>query len=406
MKSERVTWLWAGLLLVGAFGQIAYGQSDRESDDDDDRGRRRWSGDRGDYGRGFGGGFSPSGGFAPGGGFGGPGRPGGWSGGDWSRGRDSGRGGGDRDDNDDEGRRGGRRSFDWSSFDANRNGLLDANEITPQLRPFLLRAVQRAGLDVNKPISLEALNRGRDGGSGQTPGQAGGSATSAAPTTSLVPGFGTGSASAPTVAGFGTAPAALTTPAPNRSSSSSSSSSTSTSASSGGSGRTETNSSASQPSAEDLAKVRKYAEGYMKQNDKNGSGVLEKDEWTKTTEGGDADGNGSITADELANHLASFGRRGSSGRSSSSGSKPSSSYGSSSSTSSSSRPRRFLTATERLPKDLPSWFTRSDRDADGQVMMHEFASSWSVVKAAEFNRYDLNGDGVITPREGQEAEKR
>jgi hypothetical protein len=45
-------------------------------------------------------------------------------------------------------------------------------------------------------------------------------------------------------------------------------------------------------------------------------------------------------------------------------------------------------------------------DGDGQVMMHEYASSWTASKAAEFKRYDLDGDGVITPREGVAAEKK
>jgi hypothetical protein len=60
---------------------------------------------------------------------------------------------------------------------------------------------------------------------------------------------------------------------------------------------------------------------------------------------------------------------------------------------------RFLTAAERLPEGLPDWFTDKDEDGDGQVSMAEFASDWTPQKAAEFSRYDLNGDGLITAQE-------
>jgi hypothetical protein len=63
-----------------------------------------------------------------------------------------------------------------------------------------------------------------------------------------------------------------------------------------------------------------------------------------------------------------------------------------------------LTPAERLPKDLPSWFTRTDANGDGQVAMAEFTTSWSDSKVAEFTRYDTNGDGFITVPECMKAE--
>ena len=60
---------------------------------------------------------------------------------------------------------------------------------------------------------------------------------------------------------------------------------------------------------------------------------------------------------------------------------------------------RFLAPTERLPNGLPRWWDGKDADADGQIMMAEFSSTWSAAKAAEFARYDVNGDGIITPKE-------
>jgi Ca2+-binding EF-hand superfamily protein len=71
------------------------------------------------------------------------------------------------------------------------------------------------------------------------------------------------------------------------------------------------------------------------------------------------------------------------------------------------RSYRFTPANERLPSGLPSWFKDKDKNGDGQVEMSEYARSWSNSTAADFQRYDLNGDGVITAKEatGKSASK-
>jgi hypothetical protein len=66
---------------------------------------------------------------------------------------------------------------------------------------------------------------------------------------------------------------------------------------------------------------------------------------------------------------------------------------------------RFLTPKERLPEDVPSFFG-SDRDGDGQVSMAEYTRTWDEAKLAEFNRWDLNRDGMITPAETRRASSR
>ncbi len=60
---------------------------------------------------------------------------------------------------------------------------------------------------------------------------------------------------------------------------------------------------------------------------------------------------------------------------------------------------RFLTPQERLSKELPEWFREKDINGDGQVDMAEFASEWTPELVDEFNRYDLNHDGIITQAE-------
>lgn len=122
----------------------------------------------------------------------------------------------------------------------------------------------------------------------------------------------------------------------------------------------------------------------------------------------DTNGDGLITKEELAERLMSYGNRNPSGGSAG-GDSDSTGSGSAgnvnlTSVSKTRKSYRFLTPTERLPKGLPDWFTRNDADADGQVLMCEFASVWSEAKAGEFGRYDLNGDGVITPPECRKAQ--
>ena len=69
------------------------------------------------------------------------------------------------------------------------------------------------------------------------------------------------------------------------------------------------------------------------------------------------------------------------------------------------KPARFLTARERLPKGLPDWFLEKDVNGNGQITMAEFTDNWTPEKVAEFARYDLNHDGIITAAECLKVEK-
>jgi Ca2+-binding EF-hand superfamily protein len=55
---------------------------------------------------------------------------------------------------------------------------------------------------------------------------------------------------------------------------------------------------------------------------------------------------------------------------------------------------------------LPQWFSSSDVNADGQVMMNEYASNWDEAIINEFNKFDTNGDGSITTLEALAAVKK
>ncbi len=153
-------------------------------------------------------------------------------------------------------------------------------------------------------------------------------------------------------------------------------------------------------------RVRRYAEAMLRQYDKNKNNVLEKDEWSQmrsTWHEADANRDGVITLEELAARMANFSRS-RSGPSSPPSSPPSGTMvAAAPSGGGASTPRksiRFLSPQERLPSGLPDWFVRKDADEDGQVSMAEYArGGWSNALAEEFAKYDLNGDGIVTPEE-------
>jgi len=62
-------------------------------------------------------------------------------------------------------------------------------------------------------------------------------------------------------------------------------------------------------------------------------------------------------------------------------------------------PRRFYVPLSQLPQGLPEWFLPRDADGDAQLSLSEFAPTGAPASAAEFNRYDLNRDGLLTPQE-------
>jgi len=52
-----------------------------------------------------------------------------------------------------------------------------------------------------------------------------------------------------------------------------------------------------------------------------------------------------------------------------------------------------------LPAGVPDWFRERDADGDGQLTFGEFAADGSAAQRKVFERYDPNGDGVVTAEE-------
>lgn len=60
--------------------------------------------------------------------------------------------------------------------------------------------------------------------------------------------------------------------------------------------------------------------------------------------------------------------------------------------------KRFVTPKSRLA-GLPEWFSARDMNGDGQLTVAEYTPGSEESLLAQFNRYDRNKDGVLTPQE-------
>ena len=162
-------------------------------------------------------------------------------------------------------------------------------------------------------------------------------------------------------------------------------------------------------------KVDRYAKRLVERYDRNGDGKLEQEEWHQMhgqPASADADRDGVITVEELAQWVAAFGAQ----------RRLRLAYPASAGTEGSAPPResppdnaapapvrpvpkasprqtKFYVTPKRLPAGLPDWFLQRDADGDGQLTFSEYAPKATAAERQEYARYDLNGDGVLTPQE-------
>ncbi len=188
-------------------------------------------------------------------------------------------------------------------------------------------------------------------------------------------------------------------------------------------GRNSSSPGGSQRSSDQNDRQNRMVEMIFQRYDSNRSGTLEKDEWGQfrsDPSGYDSNHDGKITRQEFAAGMAGrFGGRGGNGGDQGRwfarrGGGGNDQGGASDSTSSGSpaspggrKSYRSPSPTQRLAsiEGLPEWFARSDTDGDGQVQMSEYASSWSEQVVADFAQFDINGDGIVTPKECMKAKE-
>ncbi|GIX00627.1 MAG: hypothetical protein KatS3mg111_3959 [Pirellulaceae bacterium] len=325
---------------------------------------------------GFGGRGGPPGGFGgPPGGFRGPPGGGGWRGGD---------------------DRGGRGGFDPAAilarFDRNGNGMIEPDEAQGPAQFFLRRmAENNPRIDLNRPIPIDLLREEIDRARGDRDSQRGG-ASSAAESNEpklLVPDFSLAEEPIPP-SGFSAVDAG--------------------------------NLFNVQVEERDM----REAEERMRRYDRNRDGKLSKEElsqgrWSDDPMQFDRNRDGSLTVSELAvryanRRIAEEQRRGNDDRDRRSGGwdrgrgdwggREDDGWRRRDEAQVTPRQERFgdaksyrLTTTVELPSGLPNFFAAKDADGDGQIMMNEFSSSWDASVLADFLKWDLNHDGVITAQE-------
>lgn len=390
-----------------------------------------WGG-RGQGGGGPWGGGGPGGGGPWGGGGQGGGGPwgGGGGGGPWGGG---GGGWGGRGGGEDGGGRRGRGGFGGGGFggfnpadmfalqDRNGDGQITMDELDERTRGFMQRMAQNNGLSESGPWKIDEIRksfedraagggdrRGGQGDENRRDGDRGGenNKEKEAAKKPLVPGFGMASlegAAGRLVPGFGVDPKKAGAVS-NRTFGALAR--TSERPSGGGSrGGTGPAAASAAPAKAPASKAEADAQKMIKGSDANNDGKLQPDEMEGMFfKPKDTNGDGAVTLEELTEQLAkisgkSGGKSGGGSDSKADGGGRRSRESSGSGSDASRKGSRFLTARERLPKDIPDWFVDADEDEDGQVLMSEYAERWTESVVKKFAGLDSDGDGVITPEE-------
>lgn len=318
----------------------------------------------------------------------------------------------------------------YSRMDANKNGMIEPEEMSERFRGMM----GQSGLDLDKPIAIDKLveltnqrmqqgwGRGRGQGGGQGGGQGNGqggpeggrgdrgfrdggnrnengqgqrdndaagkseenaeNSSNASNKKPRVAGFGDAAGTSGRPSGFGNNPdKKANEPKPND-------------------GKADEPGAKRSNSDGEQKKFREYAQSLINQYDKDKDGSLKKsagewDELPQKHQKADSNNDNVISGDEMFEYVSGLSEKsGSAKRDSNENSR-----GAASKSQANIKSYRAASPAERLPKGLPDWFERNDSDRDGQIMMSEFAASWTDDKANEFRSYDLNGDGVITAKE-------
>jgi hypothetical protein len=183
-------------------------------------------------------------------------------------------------------------------------------------------------------------------------------------------------------------------------------------------------------------KIHRYCQRLVEKYDASGDGKLDQSEWSQmqgNPRTADLDRDGFVTAAELADRIARYGRRRkirlmpslSGGRvvlpsllnptigpnaaeaagrpkPGSGAERPSEKAPPSPGSKAGRGARRgtkFFVPRSQLPRGLPSWFVLRDADGDAQLTMAEFAPKPTQAQFDEFARYDRNRDGLVTAQE-------
>jgi hypothetical protein len=198
------------------------------------------------------------------------------------------------------------------------------------------------------------------------------------------------------------------------------------------------------PRASIPTKILRYANRVISRYDLDGDGALRQEEWKPmhgTPSLADLNGDGQITVSEFAARVAAYARRRSLrlmphrdstapvtsttpidpmvGVAASAATGPMGTPTSpmveavtppvdqaAATAQNARRSRKYFVPSTRLPTGAGDWFLEKDRDGDAQVSMAEFSQTWTSAEVLEFELFDTNRDGVITPQEYVRGAKR
>jgi hypothetical protein len=166
-----------------------------------------------------------------------------------------------------------------------------------------------------------------------------------------------------------------------------------------------------QPAGTVTAKLMRYCERIVRRHDANGDGHLDAQEWSSMRgqpATADLNGDGQLTVEEFARYAANYGSgrrirlstRPDAGQEPSlAGGDPTSGAAPTDNASSAPDRRRDLRYFAPLANGTPGWFVERDADGDAQLTLSEFSPRLRATEVAEFKRYDINGDGLLTAAE-------
>jgi hypothetical protein len=160
-------------------------------------------------------------------------------------------------------------------------------------------------------------------------------------------------------------------------------------------------------SQEPLPKVVRYAERLIQQYDADGDGRLQADEWGRLRgEPARLDRNqdGAADVEEVAAYVTAYGRtRQLAPSRPATNSEPEPVAAPHGEAAAAPPAKRFHVPERFLPQGLPEWFAGRDANGDGQLSLAEFAPSAEAQQVAQFERLDVNQDGLLTAREATGA---